>query len=134
MNRCWTAGFWNYLREDITFSLCSFDESLKMDLTKNSVDVDLYSDQAYLNRITLVLGQAINSCFGASWTKEGWRHLIEGLRAWSETVPASFRAFSRASDGRLGKSLPSVWMIQDCHGERIRDALHIPPLSLSRTE
>lgn len=134
MNRCWTAGFWNYLREDITFSLCSCNESLKMDLTKNSVDVDLHSDQAYLNSITLVLGQAINSCFGMSWTQEGWRHLIEELRAWSETVPTSFRAFSRASDSRLGKSLPSVWMIQDCHGKHFHDALHITPLPLLRTE
>lgn len=87
-----------------------------MDVTDASVSIDLSSDQAHLNSITLVLGRAINAAFGSTMPEDEWHGLLEMLRRWSAAVPASIQPFSRASASTYGKSIPSIWMIQDCHG------------------
>ncbi|TLS30620.1 hypothetical protein PpBr36_03828 [Pyricularia pennisetigena] len=61
------AGFWNYLREDITFSL--FQRCpLKVGLEQVELFVwrgdDVDGDHGYLNAVTLILGRIINECFG----------------------------------------------------------------------
>ncbi|KAM0425160.1 hypothetical protein ACHAPT_009721 [Fusarium lateritium] len=70
------AGFWNYLREDITFSL--FEKCpLKMDLTATPLLVNHRSAQDYLNSITLILGKIINTTFGRDVTSSEWVSAVE---------------------------------------------------------
>ncbi|KAM0236062.1 hypothetical protein ACHAPO_005286 [Fusarium lateritium] len=53
------AGFWNYLREDITFSL--FENCpLKMNLDNTPLIIHHESDQDYLNSITLILAAILH--------------------------------------------------------------------------
>lgn len=113
------AGFWNYLREDITFSLfrrCP----LKIDLARVPLALPMTgerTDQDYLNAITLILGRIINTCFGGSdsVTEELWSSLSHLLREWRKSLPSRFEPFSTA-DGGLGLALPSIWLLRDHHG------------------
>ncbi|KXJ94714.1 hypothetical protein Micbo1qcDRAFT_202540 [Microdochium bolleyi] len=59
-------GFWNYLREDITFSL--FGECpLKIDLASTYIPPSATgSDHDHLNNISTILGNIINGIFGSS--------------------------------------------------------------------
>ncbi|KAJ4319568.1 hypothetical protein N0V84_006298 [Fusarium piperis] len=64
------AGFWNFLREDITFSL--FEKCpLKMDLAATPLPVN-HGSAHYLNSITLILGKIINTTFGRDLTGSEW--------------------------------------------------------------
>ncbi|KAK1237103.1 hypothetical protein MKX07_005982 [Trichoderma sp. CBMAI-0711] len=65
------AGFWNYLREDITFSL--FEGCpLKMDVTESAAPslADDGNDQQ-LHSISLILGQIINKAFRVTLSTVG---------------------------------------------------------------
>ncbi|KAH9429647.1 hypothetical protein MCOR02_009384 [Pyricularia oryzae] len=113
------AGFWNYLREDITFSL--FQRCpLKMGLDQVELFVwrgdDADGDHAYLNAVSLILGRIINDCFGRETVSpEAWDFLFRLLRDWCSALPGRFAPFAREERG-LGLALPSVWMLHDCHG------------------
>ncbi|KAI0013781.1 hypothetical protein F4779DRAFT_293015 [Xylariaceae sp. FL0662B] len=87
------AGFWNYLREDITFT-----------------------DDDHLNAITLILGRIINATIGPSTDipGEAWNTLLALVRVWLSNLPPHFQPFSRAPVPLLS-NLPSVRMLQDCH-------------------
>ncbi|KAG7053928.1 phytanoyl- dioxygenase [Colletotrichum scovillei] len=112
------AGFWNYLREDITFSLfrrCP----LKIDLAQVPLALPATgprTDQDYLNAITLILGRIINMCFvgSGSVTKESWSSLSHLLREWRTSLPSRFEPFSTVDRG-LGLALPSIWLLRDHH-------------------
>ncbi|KAB5585616.1 hypothetical protein GE09DRAFT_32123 [Coniochaeta sp. 2T2.1] len=125
------AGFWNYLREDITFSLfrgCP----LKIDLDSlipHLWDVSLPSDrtssddQDQLNSISLVLGQMINAAFGKGddgkcdgtlMDKESWMILLEMAKSWRAALPPHFEPFSAATAGSMTE-LPSMRVLHDCH-------------------
>ncbi|KAI7778756.1 phytanoyl- dioxygenase [Diaporthe eres] len=74
-----TAGFWNYLREDITFSL--FQRCpLKIDLDQMPLPSEHDTDQSYLNTVSLILGRIINACFSGTITEEAWVLLFDMLR------------------------------------------------------
>ncbi|TEA13803.1 hypothetical protein C8034_v004168 [Colletotrichum sidae] len=119
------AGFWNYLREDITFSL--FQRCpLKMDLEQVPPPTRHDTDQGYLNTVSLILGRVINACFAGPVTTEEWRLLLGMLRDWMSHLPARFLPYSREDRG-LSLALPSVWMLQDCHAA----ALHYQLVSLT---
>ncbi|ELQ34591.1 hypothetical protein OOU_Y34scaffold00763g6 [Pyricularia oryzae Y34] len=112
------AGFWNYLREDITFSL--FQRCpLKMGLDQVELFVwrgdDADGDHAYLNAVSLILGRIINECFGReTLSPEAWDFLFRLLRDWCSALLGRFAPFAR-EERRLGLALPSVWMLHDCH-------------------
>ncbi|KAJ4257537.1 hypothetical protein NW762_008661 [Fusarium torreyae] len=75
------AGFWNYLREDITFSL--FQECpLKMNLEDTPLINHHHSDQDYLNSITLILGKIINMSFCNDAEEMRWNLVIDSLKSW----------------------------------------------------
>nr|XP_036586075.1 phytanoyl- dioxygenase [Colletotrichum truncatum]KAF6796266.1 phytanoyl- dioxygenase [Colletotrichum truncatum] len=108
-----TAGFWNYLREDITFSL--FQRCpLKIDLDQMPLPNHHHNDHSYLNTVSLILGRIINSCFASTITEQNWALLFDMLRTWSLSLPSRFRPFSREERG-LGLTLPSIWMLKGCH-------------------
>ncbi|KAJ4243966.1 hypothetical protein NW757_010899 [Fusarium falciforme] len=109
------AGFWNYLREDITFSL--FEKCpLKMDLTTTPLLVNHHSAQDYLNSITLILGKIINTTFGSDLTGSEWGSAMEMLSQWRAACPERIQHFSRekAQPGTINL-FPAVWFLQPCH-------------------
>ncbi|KAF4817933.1 Kanamycin B dioxygenase [Colletotrichum siamense] len=112
-----TVGFWNYLREDITFSL--FQRCpLKIDLDQMPLPTQHHTDHSYLNTASLILGRIINACFSGTIAEQTWAILFDMLRSWSADLPARFRPFSREDRG-LGLSLPSIWMLRECHASAL---------------
>lgn len=111
------AGFWNYLREDITFSL--FEKCpLKMDLITTPLLVNHHSAQDYLNSITLILGKIINTTFGRDLTGSEWIDDVEMLSQWRAACPETMQPFSREqSEPGAIHLFPAVWFLQPCHGE-----------------
>ncbi|KAH7161587.1 hypothetical protein EDB81DRAFT_839891 [Dactylonectria macrodidyma] len=113
------VGLWNYLREDITFSLfenCPF----KIDLKSVSLSVDHNSDQDYLNSITLILGRIINIAFDHAFSVEEWENTLEQVRQWSSTCPQRLRRFSRQPGGPGTNDLfPRACFLQHCHGNSL---------------
>ncbi|KAK7453798.1 hypothetical protein Landi51_03738 [Colletotrichum acutatum] len=112
------AGFWNYLREDITFSLfrrCP----LKINLAQVTPTLPMTgqrTDQDCLNAITLILGRIINTCVAGSDPVAGdsWSNLSHLLFEWRESLPSRFEPFSTVERG-LGLALPSIWLLRDHH-------------------
>ncbi|KAF6833048.1 phytanoyl- dioxygenase [Colletotrichum musicola] len=81
-----TAGFWNYLREDITFSL--FERCpLKIDLKLMPLPTNHDTDHSYLNTVSLILGQVVNECFTGSVSETAWEFLFSTLQNWLESLP-----------------------------------------------
>lgn len=111
------AGFWNYLREDITFSL--FEECpLKMNLESTPLVGHHESDQDYLNSITLILGKIINMTFGHDSDEVQLGSAIESLKAWRSTCPDHMKPFSRLqSEASTSHLFPAVWFLQPYHGQ-----------------
>ncbi|KAI1368919.1 hypothetical protein F5Y08DRAFT_294177 [Xylaria arbuscula] len=109
------SGFWNYLREDITFSLFG-DCPLKMDLGHTPRLRNVPSDQEQLNAITLVLGRIINATIGSTSEEvDGcWGLMLSYIRDWLSELPVHFQPFSRAPLQSLSR-LPTVHMLKACH-------------------
>lgn len=104
-----TAGFWNYLREDITFSLFT-GYPLKMDL--NGVTTE---ESGRLHGISLILGRIINAAFARGLTHGEWDALMAVTKAWYGELPVVEKPCARIV-GAEGE-LPSVWFIEDSHGK-----------------
>jgi hypothetical protein len=114
------SGFWNYLREDITFSLYK-QCPLKMKLGSQQTVPLHESDPDYLNSITIILGRIINIAFSDERIVESqWIEPIEALRVWFEEYPKRMLPFSKTyADGSSFSPFPEIWFIQPCHGKRI---------------
>ena len=96
------AGFWNYLREDITFSL--FQQCpLKLELA------DIQEDNP-LHEMTLILGRLVNAAFGNAPPSE-FISLHAETEAWYHAREEIHLPFSRTLD-----TFPRVWFLQDTHG------------------
>lgn len=111
------AGFWNYLREDITFSL--FEECpLKMDLETTPLTIQHSSDQDYLNSITLILGKIINMSFKQNTDGRQWDCIKEDLKSWRNSCPRHMKPYSRLQgESATSHLFPAIWFLQPCHGE-----------------
>lgn len=113
------SGFWNYLREDITFSL--FERCpLKMDLQAESMRLDppCRRDEDYLNPITILLGRIINDAFSERPNSERLMSYSEELGAWFQKLPERLMPYamgSKTSNADLG--LPTFWCLRPCHGK-----------------
>ncbi|KND89233.1 hypothetical protein TOPH_06133, partial [Tolypocladium ophioglossoides CBS 100239] len=106
-----TAGFWNYLREDITFSLFELCP-LKIDLSAvGPLSADSGHNQ--LNGMSMILGQIINAAFDRSASEDEWTALLSATKSCYDMFPARQRPFSRAV--RPVEALPRVWLLQDSH-------------------
>ncbi|KAG7114515.1 hypothetical protein HYQ46_011319 [Verticillium longisporum] len=112
-----SAGFWNYLREDITYSL--FEEHpLKMDLENIPMPTQHLEDHDHLNAISLVLGRTLNAHFsdGSPGRDQpvSVSAMLHMLRSWQEALPRHFDPLCR-DNSRPSGALPLVWMLGDCH-------------------
>ncbi|KAI1173035.1 hypothetical protein F4777DRAFT_590108 [Nemania sp. FL0916] len=108
------SGFWNYLRQDITLSLLE-KCPLKIDLN-GIIPLDGFkSDQAHLDAITLILGQAVNAMIGSTAQKvhERWCILSSSLQRWVAGSPRHFQPVSRSILPLT--RLPIVHMRKTCH-------------------
>ncbi|OTA08673.1 hypothetical protein A9Z42_0003740 [Trichoderma parareesei] len=113
------AGFWNYLREDITFSL--FEGCpLKMDVTESAAPslADDGNDQQ-LHSISLILGQIINKAFRGKISAVDWQKLVDMVHTWLRELPTHVQPFSRGRSVTLSTvgELPSFWFLQDFHDQ-----------------
>ncbi|KAI5921437.1 hypothetical protein F4810DRAFT_337625 [Camillea tinctor] len=110
------SGYWNYLREDITFSLFGRCR-LKMDMGSHPGCTPYSSDHAYLNEISLVLGRIMNQMLDmTSGSNEmDWFMLFAFIEVIFKWLPVQFKPYFRVSASHLS-ALPSMRMLQDCHG------------------
>ncbi|KAI1346008.1 hypothetical protein F5Y01DRAFT_37756 [Xylaria sp. FL0043] len=109
------SGFWNYLREDITFSLFG-NCPLKIDLDHTPDLRNISSDQEQLNAISLVLGRIINAMLGSTSEKasDRWETMLSQVKVWLLELPAHFQPYSRATLPSLSR-LPTVHTLKQCH-------------------
>jgi hypothetical protein len=94
--------FWNYLREDITYSLIH-ECPLKVHIDQVVGNVRLRHPDEYANAMTLLLGRAVNVAFGRQIDNV----LSELANRWDERP----QPFSRIDD----RPFPSIRMTQDAH-------------------
>ncbi|GAW25376.1 putative phytanoyl- dioxygenase [Rosellinia necatrix] len=113
------SGFWNYLREDITFSLFGH-YPLKIDLDHIPKLRNVSSDQDHLNAISLLLGRIINIAFGPTPEKAGhdWEVALSYIKDWLSDLPAHCEPFSRAKVPPFS-GLPTAHMLKPCHGNTL---------------
>ncbi|KAJ9494375.1 hypothetical protein H2202_010158 [Exophiala xenobiotica] len=98
------AGLWNYLREDITFSLIN-ECPLKIEL--GEVNVEPRRDDDYASQITLLLGRLINAAFAKEQLTV--ERLRQAVSHWYSTCP--FRPYHESH----GSGFPRIRMLQNCH-------------------
>jgi hypothetical protein len=108
MNAC----FFNYLREDITYSLihrCPLKISLA-DIVQPSSARD---DEDELNRASLFLADAVNTVFGRSECDDS--RAIDGFQRWKSSLPTQFTPYFEADPDPVALSFPVMRMLRDCH-------------------
>lgn len=98
------CGFWNYLREDITYSLIH-ECPLKIEV---AAPFDQPTDDDHqANYITLLLAALVNIYFGS--VQNDTRKLLLPFKHWRDRFAAN--PFSRIEAG----TFPSIRMLKDCH-------------------
>ncbi|KAL2433476.1 hypothetical protein ABEF95_003337 [Exophiala dermatitidis] len=95
------AGLWNYMREDITFSLVN-QCPLKIDL--GNVDINPSRDDDYANQATLLLARIINAVFLDQHAVV--EELQEALESWKSSLP--FRPYHQSHGGVFPKILAAM--------------------------
>ncbi|KAI9657051.1 MAG: hypothetical protein M1821_003217 [Bathelium mastoideum] len=112
------AGFWNYIREDITVAL-EFRRPLHMKIgtrvpTPRAMTRTLYD---YANTITYILAKIIDFCWGNTRSEEtpsDWHFLNEELTTFRTQLPSDFSSYSSApKPGTL--PFRSIWMLRPYH-------------------
>ena len=110
-----SAGFWNYLREDITVALMQ-KRGLKMDLSTVQLPSQLAGDDEWSNHMSYLLGKIINKCLSqdaAPLTLSEWTCFKEEVERWKTSLPQSFAALSL---GTSESKFPSLWFLRGWHG------------------
>ena len=117
------AGFWNYLREDITVALeCRRPLHINIPVDGPTPLIASKTDEAYSNVVSYLLAKVINFCFQpikdnrmSRWgTEVQWHTLTAELENWDSDLPPSFEITSTAC--KPGNVFPSLWMLRPCHG------------------
>jgi hypothetical protein len=124
------AGFWNYLREEITVGLASNRPvRIGKDFThiRDTITRDSLGDDMRANLITYILARVMNLYFaytearaqgsGHPWPDHHfatWTDLRSDYTLWSENLPATFQPYSTAP--KPGNIFPSEWMLKPWHG------------------
>ncbi|RMZ31184.1 hypothetical protein D0859_04729 [Hortaea werneckii] len=107
------AGFFNYLREDITFSLIT-RQPLKLDSKRLDIEYDPVTDEDQLNVATLHLARIVNTAFGGWLTADNSNALQSRLEQWHDSLPTHFRPYHDSVEGS-GSIFPIIRMLAECH-------------------
>ena len=112
------AGFWNYLREDITVAL-ECERPLHIQVESDTPHKMTGMEQDYSNSISYILAKAINAHFSNhdETSRDESQYLTSVLRneleAWKSSLPSSFNPFSTAP--QMGNAFPSIWLLRPWH-------------------
>ncbi|EED20881.1 conserved hypothetical protein [Talaromyces stipitatus ATCC 10500] len=115
-----SAGFWNYLREDITVSLIK-QRDLMIDLSTWSLPQTPSNDSDFANYITFLLGKVINRCLRedlSSMDLFEWNVLKSQVQKWRESLPPSFEPI-RTPGLKKQSRFSSVWTLGDWHASSL---------------
>ncbi|KAF2494557.1 hypothetical protein BU16DRAFT_582463 [Lophium mytilinum] len=111
------AGFWNYLREDITVALeCRRPLHMRMFAGRGMPRDMTGMEQDWGNGVTWVLAELVNLHFtdsGADGVEEraaSWERLKNELEQWKRGLPAGFEPIEGA--GGEGGVFPVLWMLR----------------------
>lgn len=107
------AGFFNYLREDITFSLMT-RKPLKLDSERIDTFYPAVTDEDQLNVASLHLARIINVAFSNGLSQNEGEFLSEQLEKWRGTLPQYFQPYHE-SNASSDSVFPSIWMLAECH-------------------
>ena len=107
------AGFFNFMREDITYSLINRCP-LKIDVESLRF-FEATDDEDQLNKATLFLGKAINQAFGTSTSGGGAEAILEDFNKWIRGLPVQFTPYFDTGTERAMTSFPKIMMLRTCH-------------------
>lgn len=118
------AGFWNYVREDITFSL--FERCpLKMRLDEVPVGTSYDTDPDYLNAASLILGKIITIAFNDIPNPEECEYMLSMIRNFKSLLPVRTKPFSMGSNvPAAGFKFGALRFLRPCHGRQKSLHLH----------
>ncbi|GFG27531.1 hypothetical protein IFM61606_07572 [Aspergillus udagawae] len=111
-----SAGFWNYLREDITVALIE-KRSLMIQLPDEPLPTRTECDDDLANRITYLLGRVLNRCLLRDAVPLGqseWNDLRDQLEHWRTSLSSSFDPIL-TPHLLPNSSFPSMWTTSGWH-------------------
>lgn len=113
-----SAGYWNYLREDITVALIE-QRGLMITLSDQDAPPEPTEDTDFANYVTFLLGRVINRCLSVdsyALSPLEWEALKADLDKWKSSLPSSFDTLETPGL-RKQSSFPSIWTLRSWHGE-----------------
>lgn len=116
-----SAGYWNYLREDITVALIE-QRGLMINLSNQNAPPEPTEDADFANHVTLLLGKIINRCLSVdspALTRLEWEVMKADLDKRKASLPSSFDTI-QTPGLRKNSSFPSIWTLRSWHGENTR--------------
>ncbi|CAI7662400.1 unnamed protein product [Penicillium glandicola] len=112
-----SAGYWNYLREDITVALIE-QRGLMITLSNQNAPPEPTEDTDCANYITFLLGKIINRCLSVdshALSLIEWETMKAELDKWKPSLPSSFNTIQTPGLTKQG-SFPSIWTLRSWHG------------------
>lgn len=112
------AGFWNYLREDITVALIE-KRSLMIDLSAYVHLPEALESDDFPARVTFLLGIIINRCLpkdAVALDIVEWETLKRELEDWMVSLPESFEPILTMTGFTGSSSFPCLWTTKGWHG------------------
>ena len=112
------AGFWNYLREDITVALIE-KRSLMIDLSSYVHLPETLESDDFPAQITFLLGMIINRCLAKDAVALDiveWETLKRELDDWMVSLPESFEPVLTTPGLKESSSFPCLWTTKGWHG------------------
>lgn len=113
-----SAGFWNYLREDITVALIQ-KRCLMIELSAQKLPHAVDGEDDFPNYITFLLGKVINRCLpedALALDVLEWESLKNQLEHWRASFPSSAEPIHTPGLGNPSK-FPSLWTTRRWHGK-----------------
>lgn len=110
----WKTGFFNYLREDITFSLMN-RRVLKTDLAGVDIPDNAIDDEDRLNIAALYLAEAINIVFRKPIDPDRLHKFSARYSLWEAAKPSQSAPYYDSSDETFGPVFPTIRLLRDCH-------------------
>ncbi|TPR08774.1 Glycolipid 2-alpha-mannosyltransferase family protein [Aspergillus niger] len=123
-----SAGYWNYLREDITVALIEH-RGLMITLSDQDAPPQPTDDMDFANYITFLLGRVINRCLAVDSPPLDiieWKALKADIDQWRSALPPSFDTI-QTPGLKTRSNFPSIWTLRSWHGNI---SCHINPFNV----